>query len=291
MERSLIKKIKAGSDGYLFVAIPFIFLLIFNLLPMIMGFVMSFTSWNGINEPEFVGMENFVNVLTDDPVFYNALFNTIQFAILYVLGIGAIGLIIALAINRITRLKSFFRVTYFIPFITPLVVVSLIWILIYTDNGLINSFLDVIGVDSVGWLSNPDIALYSIIFMSIWQSMGFSMIILLAGLQNIPQQLYEAVEIDGANMFQSFLHVTLPGLKDTFVFIVIYGLIIGFQVFDQIFVMTSGGPVNSTQTLVYMVYSNFQSLNLGYSSAIAYILFFILLIISYIQLKLFYKEK
>lgn len=290
MNRAISKKIKEGSAGYFFIFIPLLFLLVFNLLPMIMGFFMSFTEWNGIQSPKFIGIENYKNIFLNDDVFYKALTNTIQFAITSVLGGILVALILAVAIDKIVRLQTFFRVTYFIPVITPLVVVALIWTLIYEERGLLNYFFGLVGLDSIGWLTDKRIAMHSVVITSIWQGMGFSMVIFLASLQNIPEHLYEAAKIDGANFWKQFKHVTLPGLKDTFAFLFVYGLIGGFQVFDQIYVMTDGGPINSTQTLVYWIYSNFKQLNLGYSSALAYIFFIMLLIISIIQLKIFYRH-
>lgn len=252
---------------------------------------MSFTDWNGIESPSFVGLDNYKEIIFNDEVFHHALSNTILFAILSLLGGISVALSLALMIDKIVRLQNFFKVAYFIPVITPLVVVALIWTLIYTDKGLLNYFIQqLFDVGAVGWLTDKNIAIYSIIVTSIWQGMGFSMIIFLAALQSIPNQLYEAARIDGAGSFQTFLHITVPGLKNTFAFLTIYGLIGAFQVFDQIYVMTEGGPVNSTQTLVYWIYSNFKFLKLGYSSALSYLFFLMLLVISFIQLKLFYNK-
>lgn len=286
----MYKQLKTGIPGYLFVLVPTIFLLVFNVIPMAVSLVVSLTEWNGITAPKFVGLENYAEVLSPDSRFYSVLANTLIFAVLYVVGIVVVGLIVALSINRIRRGKSFFRVAYFVPYISPLVVASMVWILLYADDGLINSILNRLGLGSVGWLSDPDVALLSIILMSIWQSMGFAMVIFVGGLSNISEQLYEAATIDGAGVVQSFRHVTVPGLRPTFAFVIIYGLILGFQVFDQIFVMTGGGPVGATESVVFSIYDHFRDLDLGTTSAIAYVLFLILLAVSVVQLRLFRED-
>lgn len=289
MNSSVFTRMKMNVSGYFFILVPLILLLTFNIVPMLVGFVMSFTEWNGIQEAKNIGLDNYVKILTNDEVFKTAFLNTVKFAVTSVVGGISVAFILAILIDRISRMQTFFRVSYFLPVVTPMVVVALIWTLIYQDKGLLNYFLDVFGSEPVGWLSDKNIAMYSVVVTSIWQGMGFSMIIFLAALQGIPDHLYEAAKIDGANFFKQVIHVTIPGLKNTFAFLAVYGTIGGFQVFDQIYVMTDGGPINSTQTIVYWIYSNFKQLNLGYSSALSYIFFMVLLIISIIQLRFFQK--
>lgn len=289
LNHGILKKVKLGFTGYVFIVFPLVLLLAFNIVPMGIGFVMSFTEWNGIQPATFIGLDNYKTIFTGDPVFKTAFFNTFKFAVISVSGGIFIAFVLAVLIDRITRFQTFFRVSYFIPVVTPMVVVALIWTLIYQDKGLLNFLLSTVGIDSIGWLTDKRIAIYSVVITSIWQGMGFSMIILLAALQGIPNHLYEASKIDGANFLQQIRHVTLPGLRNTFAFLAVYGFIGGFQVFDQIYVMTNGGPVNSTQTIVYWIYSNFKQLNLGYASALSYIFFVVLLVISIIQLKYFQR--
>ncbi|PXW90103.1 carbohydrate ABC transporter membrane protein 1 (CUT1 family) [Pseudogracilibacillus auburnensis] len=289
-KQGVLKRARKGIAGYLFILFPLALLLTFNIIPMLFGFGMSFTEWNGIQPAKFIGLDNYKKIFTNDSVFNTAFLNTIKFSITSVVGGITIAFILAILIDRITRFQAFFRVSYFLPVVTPMVVVALIWTLIYQDKGLLNYILSIVGLDSVGWLTDRKIAMYSVVVTSIWQGMGFSMIIFLAALQGIPNHLYEAAKMDGANFFQQVRHVTIPGLKNTFAFLAVYGTIGGFQVFDQIYVMTGGGPVNSTQTIVYWIYSNFKQLNLGYSSALSYVFFMILLIISIIQLKIFQKN-
>ncbi len=274
----------------MFILFPVVLLILFSLIPMFYGFLMSFTNWNGLQPAKFVGIDNYIQILQNKD-FHRAILNTVKFAVVSLAAGMSVALILALAIDKLTRFQSFFKVTYFIPVITPMVVVALVWTLIYSDKGLLNYFLGFFGIESVGWLTDKRIAMYSIIVTSVWQGMGFSMIVFLAALQKIPDHLYEAAKIDGANAFQSFWNVTLPGLKDTLAFLLIYGVIGAFNVFDQIYVMTNGGPVKATETIVFQIFSNFRYLKLGYTSALSYIFLFMLLIISLIQFKVIYKKE
>jgi ABC-type sugar transport system permease subunit len=169
---------------------------------------------------------------------------------------------------------------------TSLVVVSTIWVMLYNQNGLFNTVLENLGLQRVGWLSNPHVALVSVVIASIWQGFGFETVIFLAALQSIPRELYEAAMMDGAASWARFRYITLPSLKPVILFVYIIGIIGSYQVFDQIFVMTSGGPINSTTTIVYYLFNRFMNHKLGYASAIAYILFAILVIFSYLQMRL-----
>ena len=194
-----------------------------------------------------------------------------------------LGLITAIMLNQKVRFRAFFRTAYFLPVMTSLVVVSTIWRMLYNRNGLLNLALGVIGLEPIHWLSDPHWALFSIVIASVWQGFGFETVIFLAALQGIPAELYEAASLDGANAWQRFLHITLPSLRPVLIFIYIIGIIGSFQIFDQVFVMTSGGPAYSTTTLVYYLYSKFMDLRLGYASAIAYVLFGILAVFSFLQ--------
>jgi ABC-type sugar transport system permease subunit len=192
----------------------------------------------------------------------------------------------AMMLNQAVRFRSLFRTAYFLPVMTSLVVVSTIWVMLYNQNGLINTVLDNLGLDKIGFLSNPDVALISIAIASIWQGFGFETVIFLAALQYIPREWYEAAMIDGASGWAQFRYITLPSLKPVILFVYIIGIIGSYQVFDQVFVMTSGGPVYSTTTIDYYLIDKFMDLRLGYASAIAYILFAILVVFSYLQMRL-----
>jgi ABC-type sugar transport system permease subunit len=271
---------------YLFIAVPFISFFVFLLIPMVISLWWSLNDYSGIQPPRFIGLKNYIDLFTTDRYFLPSLWNTTVFVLLG-MSIGpTLGLLTAILLNQKVRFQSLFRTAYYLPVMTSLVVVSTIWVMLYNQNGLFNSILAALGLDSVGWLSNPNVALFSVAIASIWQGFGFETVIFLAALQSIPRELYEAAMMDGANPFQQFLYITVPSLRYVIAFVYIYGIIGSYQVFDQVFVMTNGGPVHSTTTVVYYLFSKFQDLRLGQASAIAYILFAILVVFSYIELRL-----
>ena len=271
---------------YLFITVPMISFIVFLLIPMVVSFWWSLNDYSGIQPPKFIGLRNYIDLFTTDKYFLLSLRNTTVFVLLG-MGIGpTLGLLTALLLNQKVRFQSLFRTAYYLPVMTSLVVVSTIWVMLYNQNGLFNSFLTALGYHPVGWLSNPKITLVSVAIASIWQGFGFETVIFLAALQSIPRELYEAAMMDGANAFQQFRYITLPSLRNIIAFIYIYGIIGSYQVFDQVFVMTYGGPIHSTSTVVFYLFSKFRDLRLGQASAIAYILFAILMIFSYIELRM-----
>ncbi|MEW5961061.1 MAG: sugar ABC transporter permease [Chloroflexota bacterium] len=276
--------------AYLFIAVPVLASLIFLFIPMLTSFWWSFTDYNGLQPPQFVGLDNYVKLFNKDGIFNHALKNTTFFVMLGMLIGPTLGLFTALLLNQPIRFRAFFRTAYFLPVMTSLVVVATIWRMLYNRNGLLNTALSALGLAPIGWLSDPQWALLAIVMASVWQGFGFETVIFLAALQNIPKELYEAAAIDGANAWQRFRHITLPSLRPVLLFVYIIGIIGSYQVFDQVFVMTSGGPVHSTTTLVYYLYARFIDLRLGYASAIAYILFAVLVVFSFIQWR-FFTEK
>jgi ABC-type sugar transport system permease subunit len=271
---------------YLFITVPMISFVAFLLIPMVVSFWWSLNDYSGIQPPIFIGLRNYIDLFTSDKYFLLSLRNTTVFVLLG-MGIGpTLGLLTALLLNQKVRFQSLFRTAYYLPVMTSLVVVSTIWVMLYNQNGLFNSLLTALGYQPVGWLSNPKITLVSVTIASIWQGFGFETVIFLAALQSIPRELYEAAMMDGANAFQQFRYITLPSLRNIIAFIYIYGIIGSYQVFDQVFVMTNGGPIHSTSTVVFYLFSKFRDLRLGQASAIAYILFAILMIFSYIELRM-----
>jgi ABC-type sugar transport system permease subunit len=284
------KRVRDYSLAYLFIAVPFLSSLLFLVIPMITSLWWSFNEYSGLHPPQYIGLDNYTKLLARDPVFRHALKNTILFTILG-MSIGpTLGLITALMLNQKVRLRSLFRIAYFLPVMTSLVVVATIWRMLYNRSGLLNLAIGALGLEPVSWLSDPQWALFSIVITSVWQGFGFETVIFLAALQNIPQELYDAAAIDGASALQRFRYVTIPALRPVLLFIYIIGVIGSFQVFDQVYVMTSGGPIYSTTTMVYYLYSRFLNLRLGYASAIAYILFAILAVFSFLQWR-FFTEK
>jgi ABC-type sugar transport system permease subunit len=281
---------KQHSIAYLFIAVPLISLFVFLFIPMIASLWWSLNDYTGLTAPSFVGLNNYIKLLTDDKIFIRGLVNTTLF-VLMGMSIGpTLGLITALLLNQNVRFRSLFRTAYYLPVMTSLVVVSTIWVMLYNQNGLFNTILENLGLQKVGWLSNPHIALISVAIASIWQGFGFETVVFLAALQSIPRELYEAAMMDGAGSWAQFRYITLPSLKPVIIFVYIIGIIGSYQVFDQIFVMTGGlnggGPIYSTTTIVYYLFTRFMNHKLGYASAIAYILFAILVIFSYLQMRL-----
>ncbi len=282
--------IRRYSMPYIFIAVPVLSIIVFMFIPMIVSFWWSLNDYSGIQAPKFIGLSNYIQLFTADPIFIKTLVNTSLF-VLMGMGIGpTLGLLTALLLNQKVRFQSLFRTAYYLPVMTSLVVVSTIWVMLYNRNGLLNNVLTGLGLPAVGWLSDPRVSLVSVVIASIWQGFGFETVIFLAAMQSIPRELYEAAMIDGADSFQRFWNITLPSLRHVILFIYIYGIIGSYQVFDQVYVMTQGGPVYSTSTIVHYLFTKFMDLRLGYASAIAYILFVILVLFSFIQWR-FFSEK
>ncbi len=265
--------------------------LIFILIPVICSFGLSFAQWDLLTPAEFVGLANYEE-LFQDGLFWKILTNTVIFALsTSVLGV-IIPLILAAILNTKIKGSEFYKSAYFLPFITPMVVVGIVWAWIFDPNiGLLNQVLHI----HINWLYDSKFAMPALIIVSVWKLVGYNMIIFLSALTSISQSLFEAAKIDGANSYQVFKNVTVPMLSPTIFFVVIVTAISSFQVFDLIYLMTQGGPFDSTNVLVYAIYKNaFEYFNVGKASAIAYVLFLIILILTLIQWslrkKLVYNE-
>jgi multiple sugar transport system permease protein len=224
--------------------------------------------------------------LLEDPVFYIVLKTTIIYAVAVVLFSITLPIVLAVALNSKTKGKIFFRTAYFIPVITPMIVAAIVWNWIFDpNNGVLNYFLREIGIMSPPlWLFDQEWALVAIIIVSVWKNLGYNMVIFLAGLQGVPESLYDAAEIDGAKGISKFFHITVPLLTPTIFFVCIMSTITSFQVFDLIYLMTEGGPENATMVIVYWLFKNaFEFFKVGYASSIAYVLFTIILVLTLIQ--------
>ena len=336
---------KSARAGLLFVMPAVALMTMFLVAPVVLAFSLGFTNakFASPNEPEFVGVENFTELLslgqvtvdadTSDPnsaydnlrdltkpaadtpysgmqilaedvsedgtkvdftlagdaLFWKALGNTLLFSLVIAPLQGGLALALALLINSRIKGKVFFRTVYFMPVVTSMVVVSILWIFFYQKDGLANVLLAQVipGYEPVAFLTDPNLALPAIIFMSAWQGVGFHMIVWLAGLQTIPGELYEAATVDGANKWQQFRAVTWPGLRSTFVFVLIVISIAAMGLFTQVNVMTQGGPLDSTTTIVFHLFrEGFRKNEIGYSSAIAIVFFILVVLISIIQRRL-----
>lgn len=264
-------------------------LLVFTYLPIFSSLGLSFTYWNLLGTPQWVGLENYRQVLAD-PLFWKAFTNTWLFV-----GVSAVlevvlGLGLAVMLNGLVRGQAFFRTTYFLPFITPVVSIALVWGWIYDPQfGVLNWMLKGLGLlgEPIAWLYDTKTALLAVILLKVWKSVGYNMVIFMAGLQGIPQELYESASLDGASPSRTFWRITLPMITPTLFFVLIITLIGAFQVFDPIYLLTQGGPEHSTDVLVYWMFKNaFEFYKVGPASAIAYILFLIILVLTVVQWQL-----
>ncbi|MEP0860168.1 MAG: sugar ABC transporter permease [Ignavibacterium sp.] len=267
-------------------------ILIFFFIPVIAAFIISFTDFDiytlgDISTLRFVGLDNYTKLLNDE-LFWTALKNTLYFVFVAGPLSIAVSLSAALLLNsKLAKFKSLFRLAYFLPVVTTLVAVAIVWRFIYHPNfGILNFFLGLVGISPIDWLGDPFWAMPSIILLAVWKNFGYNMIIFIAGLQNIPDELYEAADIEGANGFQKFMHITLPMLAPTTLFVSIITMIGYFQLFAEPYVMTQGGPLNKTLSIVqYMYQEGFRWWNMGYSASIAFVLFIIIFIGTLVQFR------
>lgn len=276
---------RSTATGWLMLAPAGVLIITFLLIPIGLTFVLAFTNARLISpEPaKFIGVANFTR-LFDNETFWRSLINTVVFALVIVPFQSALALGLALLINVKMRGVNFFRTVFFLPVVTSMVVVSMLWMFMYQPNGLINALLAKVGVQGPDWLGDPRTALIALILMSAWQACGFHMVIWLSGLQTIPADLYEAASLDGAGPWQQFVHVTWPGLRQTAIFILITITIAAFSLFTQVNIMTQGGPLDSTSTVVFMaVRTGFQQQQTGYAAAISLVFFVIVLAVSLLQ--------
>lgn len=280
---------------YFFIAPALVILTVFLIVPVCMAAWYSINYFNMLkpNQIKFVGLENYVRLLKD-PVFYTAIKNTFYFAIVLVPLQVFVSFCLALLVNQKWRGVSIFRIAFFSPMLTSMTVVSILWTFMYNPTpgqGLINTILVKLGFEACPFLYSADTAMNSIIAMTIWQGAGNYMMIYLAGLQNQPEELYEAASLDGANWFQKLLNITIPGLRNVTVFIVLMTTIGAMKMFTQSFMMTHGGPDNSTLTIVYYIYQQgLQYRNIGFASSASVIFFFIVLLLSTLIKKLVNKD-
>ena len=282
-----------GDRGLRKVALVSLFLLpalipliVFRIFPMIASMWVSLTEWNLLRPWEFVGLDNYAKILAN-PYFHKALLNTLYYMVGYLPLVLIGALIVAVLLNSRLKGVAFFRGIYFLPVVTSWVVVALLWKwLLSPEGGIINYLLSLVGIAGPGWWTDPNWAMPSIIIASVWKDLGFNMLILLAGLQSIPEHLYEAARIDGASKWQRLRHVTLPLLTPSILFVMVLAMIGAFQVFDQVWVMTEGGPAGATTVVMeQVVRSAFRYGLMGEASAMSWVLFAIILVFTVVQLK------
>ncbi len=279
-------KFRQNLIGWLFVLPSLAAFTLFMFLPIILGFWYSLTDYTGLSaEYHFVGLKNYIKLFSDR-YFKVSIINNCIYAVLFSVLTMVLSLLLATLLNRLTRLRKLFRTIFFLPYISSMVSVAVIWKMIYNPaGGPLNVLLQQIGIaNPPKWLADTDWALYAVIIVSVWKSCGYYMLIFLAGLQNIPDSLYESAALDGASAAQRYFKITLPMISPTIFLNMILITISSFQVFDLINVMTEGGPGMSTNVLAFRIYyEGFQRSHMGYASSIAYFLFAVILLITLIQ--------
>lgn len=273
--------------GYLFILPPVLGLLIFTLFPVVYSFYGSLTDWDGLGSMNFVGFDNFKDVFSDE-LFYKAAFNTVFYMIGIPIGI-VLALLLALGLNRKIPGTTTFRVIYYIPVISSLAAISILWNWAYNgDYGLVNQFLALFGIDGPNWLMNKHSIKPAIILMTVWKGLGYTMLLYLAALQSVPKTYYEAAELDGASGFKAFRHITWPMVKPVTFFIVVTNIIGGSQIFTEINIMTpKGGAEFSSASVVFYIWDKaFGNLQMGYASAMAVVLGLFIFVVTLIQFRM-----
>src|SRR5215216_537233 len=272
--------------GYLFIAPAMAIFFVFTLLPVAIALYLSFTNYDVFTRMDWIGTLNYQDVLEDE-IFHTALVNTLTYTAGTIPLSMGIGLGLALLLNEKLRGLGVYRTVYYIPVVTSMVAVAMIWIQLFDPlYGVISNAVEGLGVRGINWLGDPNLAMPSIIAVSVWKVIGWNMLIYLAGLQAIPAHLKEAAAIDGATRWQAFWKITLPLLAPTTFFILVTSLIGAFQVFDQVYVMTGGGPASATTTLVHQIYNAaFKALDMGYAAAMSFVLFGIILGVSLVSMR------
>jgi len=275
-----------------FIGPSIILLLIFMLIPIIVSLTLSFTDFNVFaiynwSNASFIGFQNYINLMKD-PLFWRALLNTLYALVVAMPLTIILALSFAALINReATYFKNFFKVSFYLPSITNTVAIAIVWSwMLNPDYGLINWFLGLLGIKGPNWLGDPAWAMPSVIMLVVWKAVGYNIILFIAGLQNIPDYLYEAAELDGASRFQQFLHVTIPSLRPTIFFVTVMTIIGYLQLFEEPYMLTGGGPLDSTLSIVLYLYrQGFRFFKLGYASSIAFVLFIMIFALTFIQMK------
>ncbi|WP_424004892.1 carbohydrate ABC transporter permease (plasmid) [Haloarcula salina] len=280
---------KETIEGILW-SIPYLAVFtVFLVWPAVKGLYMSLHTYPNkfdLTETEWVGLQNYVE-LFQDPVFYNAMEGTLLFVAISVPALVILGLVMALGVNRDVAGKRTLRAIYFSPYVLTVAVVALVWGQVYSQSyGLLNYYLGFVMENPPGWLTSPDLVMGSLAFMTVWWLVGFNFVIFLAARQSIPERLYEAARLDGATGWRAFKDITLPQMRNSVVFVVMVQFILQFQVFAQPYIMTQGGPSDSSDTLVYYLYrSAFSQQQFGYGAAMGYVLVAILILIAIVNFK------
>ena len=275
-------------EGYVWISPWIVGFLALVLGPMVASLVLAFTEYSGLGPPQFIGTENFAAVFTEDELFYGSVAKTLYYAVVSV-SVGLVAsLFVAVLLNQQIRFRVVFRTLFYLPSLTPTVALTILWLwILQPQMGLVNHLLRIVGIEGPGWFGTRTWAIPSLIIMGLWASIGGGrMIIFLAALQGVPQELYEAADIDGASSFQKFVNVTFPMVSPAFLFSMVMGVIGALKVFETAFIATGGGPARATWFLALHIYANaFRYLYFGYASALAWVFFAIVLVLTLLQMK------
>ncbi len=277
---------------YLFLLPAGIVLLIFFFIPFFQTIGLSFLNYsNNIYNPSFAGLENYIQIL-HNPIFYKVMWNTLLYLVVAVPILAIIPLFLAILINQKIKGITLYKILIYLPVIVSIVVAAIAFKWLYAQQGILNYILNVMHINSIGWLTDPKYAIYSVIIVTIWKGIGYYMMIYLAALMSVPKELYEACDIDGANFLTKHLTVTVPHIMPTIALVTTISSISAMKIFAEIYVMTKGGPLNSTKTIVYYIYEKaFENLDLGYASAMAVILLVIVMAFSLVNIFCFERNK
>lgn len=277
---------------YLFLLPAAVVLVIFFFIPFFQTFLLSFMDYShNIYKPAFIGLENYINLFRN-PIFYKVLWNTFVYLFVAVPILAIFPLFLAILINQKIKGVTLYKILIYLPVIVSIVVAAIAFKWLYADQGILNYLVTRLGLEPIGWLTDPNFALYSVIIVTIWKGIGYYMIIYLAALMSVHNELYEACDIDGANFLTKHLTVTVPHIMPTIALVTTISAISAMKVFAEIYVMTKGGPLNSSKTIVYYIYERaFENLDLGFASAMAVVLLIIVMAFSLINILCFERNK
>lgn len=281
----MINRRKEAAQGFLYILPSLVLILVFSVVPILMSLYFSFTKYNVLQPPQWTGLDNYIRLFRD-PYVRASLKNTVVFTVITVPLQTAGSLVLAAVIAELFHNKfgNFVKSSLFVPVIASAILVGTLWFTLLSPRGVVNSIIHAFGLPSVNWLGGKLTSMLSVCIVSVWKNVGYFLVIYFAGIMDIPRSLYEAAEVDGANAFQRFFKITLPGLSSVTFLVVTLGTIWSFQVFDLVYTMTSGGPGTSTVTLVLTTYNAaFKEYNMGYASAVAMLMFVFVLAVSGLQ--------
>lgn len=277
---------------YLFLLPAALVLVVFFFIPFFQTILLSFQDYStNIYHATFTGLQNYIDIL-HNPIFYKVMWNTVLYLVVAVPILAIVPLFLAILINQKIRGITLYKILIYLPVIVSIVVAAIAFKWLYAEQGILNYILNVLHINSIGWLTDPKYAIYSVIIVTIWKGIGYYMMIYLAALMSVPKELYEACDIDGAGFLRKHLTVTIPHIMPTIALVTTISSISAMKIFAEIYVMTKGGPLNSTKTIVYYIYEKaFENLDLGYASAMAVILLVIVMIFSLINICCFERGK